>query len=266
MDLFYAIVLFVLTGVLAGISAGLLGIGGGIVVVPLLFIIFLHQGASITIAMHTAIGTSLAIMIITAIASAVAHAKRKAVWWPLFLRLLPGIIVGAIVGALIANALPGNLLKKIFAVFLLFASIQMAFQFLPIMRRSMMGWFPLSTFGLISGAISSGLGKGGGVINVPFFVMNDMNIREAIGTAAALGLPIAISGTGIFLYSGMNEANLLPYSLGFINIPVLITVSIVTLFTASLGAYWAHQIRPHILRWVFAAFLFAVAISLFFKN
>ena len=265
MDQLIIILLFIVAGILAGISAGLLGAGGGTVVVPLLVIIFLHNAVPITTAMHTAVATSLAIMIITTIASTLAHAKKKSVRWDLFFRLLPGITVGAAAGALVANALPGELLHKVFAVFLIVASIQMAFQFLPKVRKTMTGWFSLSTFGLFSGAIASGLGTGGSIVNVPFFVMNRIPMREAVGTTAVSGLPTAIVGTVVFLIAGLEQANLAPHSIGFINIPALIVVSPVTMLTAWLGVRWAHTMRPDILRWIFAIFLMSVAISMLFE-
>ncbi|MCB1826814.1 MAG: sulfite exporter TauE/SafE family protein [Coxiellaceae bacterium] len=262
MDQFIVILLYIFSGVLAGISAGLLGAGGGTVVVPLLAIIFLHRGAPMTTAMHTAVGTSLAIMIITTIASTMAHAKRGSVCWDIFYRLLPGIAIGALLGALVANALPGALLHKIFAVFLVLASIQMAFQFIPTLRKGLRGWFSLSTFGLFSGAVASGLGIGGSIFNVPFLVMNRLSMRDAVGTTAVSGLPTALVGAVVFLIAGWGLPNLPPNCIGFINIPALCVVSIVTMLTAGLGVRWAHKLEPEILRWVFSVFLLVIAISM----
>lgn len=266
MDYAFVIFLFILAGTLAGLSAGLLGAGGGTVVVPLLSIIFLRHGVPISTAMHTAVGTSLAIMIVTTITSTIAHARKGAVRKDIYFRLLPGITIGAIGGAFVANWLPGEILHMVFAVFLILSSIQMAFQFLPTIRKALTGWCSLSIFGLFSGAVSSGLGMGGSVFNVPFFVMNSIKMREAVGTAAAAGLPTAVVGAVIFLYSGLGRPNLAPHSIGFINIPAFVVVSIVTMLTAGLGAKWAHTIHPRILRWVFAIFLIVIAIGMLFEG
>jgi len=253
------ILLFVFAGLMAGISAGLLGAGGGIVVVPLLAVIFLHHGEPITTAMHTAVGTSLAIMVITALSSTSAHAQHKRVRWDIFSKLAPGITLGALIGALIASALPGELLHRIFAVFLLLCSIQIAFQFLPTIKHVLLSRRSLSCFGFFSGMLAACLGIGGSVINVPYFVMNKIKMKEAVGTTAVSGFPVALVGSIVFVIAGLGKPNLPPHSFGFVNIPAWITISIVTTITAWYAAKLVDHLKSKALRWIFAGFLLVMA-------
>jgi len=250
-------------GAIAGVLAGLLGIGGGIIIVPVLALVFAGQGVSPDVIMQVAIGTSLGTIVTTSLSSIRAHQKRGAINWRIFRQITPGIVVGAILGAIIADRLPGNTLRFAFACFMIFVATQMALSKQPPPHRQLPGTGGMNVAGSIIGTISSLMGVGGGSMSVPFLTWCNVPVRNAIATSAAIGLPIAVSGALSFIVTGWGTAKLPPWSLGYINLPAYLGIVVASTAFAPIGAALAHRIPPVILKRFFAAFLYILAIRLF---
>jgi uncharacterized membrane protein YfcA len=219
--------LFYLTlGLFAGVMAGLLGVGGGLIIVPALAWILHHQQVDDAIVMHLAIGTSLATIVVTSISSVRAHHRRGAVLWPIFWRLTPGIIVGAWLGAAIADALPSAVLSKVFAVFVLTVAAQMGFGAKPAPHRELPGTTGMLTAGGVIGAVSAIVGIGGGSLTVPFLTWCNTAIRQAVATSSACGLPIALAGALGFVVTGLNATGRPDWSLGYVYGPALVGITL----------------------------------------
>lgn len=251
------IVALVLIGAIAGTLSGLLGIGGGAIIVPVLAVVFERQGVASGALMQSAIGTSLATIVFTALSSIRAHQKRGSIRWPVFWQLAPGIVIGALVGASIAHWLPSNVLKVLFGVFLLVIAVQMAWPTLPTHGRSLPPQRWMIGAGGAIGVLSSLFGIGGASITVPFLTFCSLPPVEVVGTAAAMGLPIALSGTVGYILAGLNAADLAPFSLGYVVLPAFGGIVMASTLFAPLGARLAHKLRPIMLRRFFAVLLVA---------
>ncbi|MCB2182301.1 MAG: sulfite exporter TauE/SafE family protein [Desulfobulbaceae bacterium] len=254
-----ALLIYPALGAVAGVLAGLLGIGGGLVIVPMLAYVLPSQGVDSTHVMHLALGTSLASIIFTSISSLWAHHKRGAVRWDVVIKITVGIMAGTFAGACVASSLPTNVLKGIFMVFLYYVSAQMLIDKKPKPSRNIPGNLATTAVGGVIGAFSSLVGIGGGTLSVPFLVWCNVPIHHAIGTAAAIGLPIALSGAAGFLWKGMGGAGLPSYSWGYIYLPALVGMVCFSVLTAPLGARLAHSLPVSKLKKAFACLLFAVA-------
>ena len=256
-DLFVLII----TGSFAGFMAGMLGIGGGILIVPVLVFLFRYQGIDADIIMHMAIGTSLATIVVTSLSSIREHQAHDAIIWSIVKVITPSIIIGAFIGSAIAKGLSSDVLRLLFAPFMLFVAWQMAFGKPPQAHRELPKKKGLFLVGGIIGAISSLLGIGGGALNVPFMSYCNVSVRKAVATSAAIGLPIAVAGTIGFIVTGWSVANLPEWSLGYINIKALLSIIIASVFTAPLGAKLTHIIPVHLLKKAFAVLLLIGAIK-----
>ncbi|MBT8430076.1 MAG: sulfite exporter TauE/SafE family protein [Gammaproteobacteria bacterium] len=256
--------MLLLSGALAGTLAGLLGIGGGIVIVPIVTLLFETQGLAHGLAIKMALGTSLATIIVTAISSIYTHHLKGAVEWQLFKVMAPGVLVGSMFGAWLADIIPGEILYVAFILFMFLVSAQMASS-----RVSAHGTLPgnlgLTGFSAGVGTISALMGIGGGSLNVPFLSFCGVPIKRSIATAAAIGLPISISATIGYIVGGMNEPGLPPTSLGYVNLPVFGGVVAASLLFAPLGAIVAHKLPDQLLRRLFAVFLFVLATRMSFN-
>ncbi len=263
MEAILSTLLFYLTlGLFAGVMAGLLGVGGGLIIVPALAWIFHHQQVGDAITMHLAIGTSLATIVVTSISSVRAHHRRGAVLWPIFWRLTPGIVVGAWLGAAIADALPSAVLSKVFAVFVLTVAAQMGFGAKPAPHRDLPGTAGMLTAGGVVGAVSAIVGIGGGSLTVPFLTWCNTAIRQAVATSSACGLPIALAGTLGFIVTGLNAAGRPDWSLGYVYGPALVGIALTSMLSAPLGAKLAHTLPTDVLKKVFAVFLTLVGVKM----
>ena len=249
---------FLALGVFAGIMAGLLGVGGGLIIVPGVAWVLALNGVDPGVVMHLAIGTSLATIVVTSLSSIRAHHARRAVRWPVFQRLSPGIVVGALIGARIAHWLPSGVLKTVFGVFVLLIAAQMAFGAKPAPHRSLPGRPGTSVAGVVIGAISAIVGIGGGSLTVPFLSWCNVQIREAVATSAACGLPIAIAGAAGFAFNGWNHAELPAWSIGYISLPALLAIAVASMLAAPFGAKLAHTLPTAMLKRVFAVFLASI--------
>jgi len=256
------LLVYLLAGAVAGVLAGLLGVGGGIVIVPALVFAFQAQGFLEHLLVHMAVGTSLATIVLTSISSVRAHHRRGAVQWPLFWRLTPSIVVGSLLEAVIADWLPADVLRTVFAVFVLIVSAQMGFGAKPSPHRDLLKTFGMAAAGMVIGSISAIVGIGGGSLTVPFLVWCNTAMRTAVAVSAACGLPIALAGSVGFLVTSLNETGLPEWSSGYLYWPAGAGIAVASVLFAPLGAHLAHQISAARLKRVFALFLAIVGLRL----
>jgi uncharacterized membrane protein YfcA len=251
-------------GAIAGTLAGLLGIGGGIIIVPVLALVFAAQGISPEVLMHVSIGTSLATIVITSISSIRAHQKHAAIHWPVFRQITPGILIGGLLGAVIAKLIPGEELRIIFGVFMLVVAAQMIFGNTAKPHRHLPGKPGMFVAGTAIGSMASLMGVGGGSMSVPFLTWCNMAIRNAVATSAAIGLPIAIAGVTGFIITGWGVADRPVYSLGYVNIPAFFSIVVASTLFAPVGAHITHRIPPKRLRLFFGFFLLILSVKILY--
>lgn len=251
-----------LIGAAAGASAGLFGIGGGIIVVPALVVTFATLQFTPDHLTHIAVGTSLATIVVTGSASAWMHHRHRAVRWPLVRGLLPGIVIGAVIGALFADTLSSERLRQLFGVLQIVLAAKMLFNLMPqrgefTPRR---GEMPL--VGGVIGAVASCFGIGGGALTGPYLIWRGQAVHDAVGTAAAVGVPIALAGAVSFIITGLNASQLPAWSSGYIYWPAFAAISAATLVFAPLGARLAHRLNAKVLKKAFAVLLVIIGIKM----
>jgi uncharacterized membrane protein YfcA len=249
-------------GAVAGILAGLMGIGGGLVIVPMLVFCFTGLVMPHEHIMHIALGTSLASIIFTSISSFMAHHRRGAVHWNIVRRIVPGIIAGTLFGAYIASLLSTNLLQGFLGIFLLYVAMQLLLDRKPKSSREMTGYAGMFAAGSGIGIVSSLMGIGGGTLSVPFMIWCNISVRHAIGTSAAIGFPIAVAGTVGYMLTGLAVAGLPSYSIGYVYLPALLGVVSASMATAPLGVRLAHWLPVPGLKRLFAVLLLIVGVKM----
>ena len=249
-------------GVAAGLLAGLFGIGGGMLIVPVLVYSFALQGVADSVAMHLALGTSLATIIVTASTSVWAHHRHRAVRWPLVGRLAPSIAAGAALGAMIADVIPGPILQRAFGTAELALAAYMLGGRAARPHRELPGTAALSIVGTGIGTLSALAGIGGGTLTVPFLSWCNIPMRHAVGVAAACGLPIAIVGAGAYAWVGWGNPALPDWSSGYVYWPAFIGISVATLLCAPLGARMAHRLPEGLSRRLFALLLTGLGLAM----
>lgn len=254
--------LYPVIGTFVGLMAGLLGAGGGLIIVPALLFTFQADGFSNTVIMHMAIGTSLATIFFTSMSSTYAHHRHGAVQWRTFRGLTPGILAGALVGAAVADQMSSQVLRTIFGVFELVVGAQMWFGWRAIAHGGTPGMTRLSVAGSTIGFASAVVGIGGATLTVPYLVWSSMNMRQAVATSAAVGLPIALGGAAGFLISGWKQPLLPELSTGYIYWPALAGIVVTSLLFAPLGARLAHRLPTMALRRVFALFVVVLGLRI----
>lgn len=242
-------------GAIVGFFAGLLGIGGGIIIVSSLALMFTARGYPPEYVMHLAVGTSLAAIIVGSWSSFRAHHRHGAVDWKVVREMTPGLLGGVLVGALVARLLGNTFLKYFFLSFMAIITAQMVFNLRPKPSRELPGPRALGAMAAVIGVCSSLFGGGAAAIGVPFLTWCNMSTHRAIGTVAAMGFPLAIAGTLGYAASGWSAPGLPQGSVGFVYVPAFIGISIPSFFLAPLGARLAHRLRGPTLRRIFAAFL-----------
>lgn len=243
-------------GVITGFSAGLLGIGGGLVMVPALTVMFAAQNlVPVSETLHLALGTSMATIIFTAISSARTHHQHNAVLWSVFRSFTPGILFGTGIGTLFAASIPTRPLAIFFAFFVVLIALQMALNFKPKPTRQLPGNLGMAITGVVIGTVSSLVAIGGGALTVPFLSWCNVRVQNAIGTSAAVGLPIAVGGTLGYIFNGWSVADLPAGSLGFVYLPALAVLVITSMLTAPFGARMAHRLPVATLKKAFAGVL-----------
>ncbi|ACL73502.1 protein of unknown function DUF81 [Thioalkalivibrio sulfidiphilus HL-EbGr7] len=253
---------YLILGAVAGVLAGLLGIGGGLLIVPVLVWLYVHQGVDAAVITHLAIGTSLATIVPTAIASARAHHAHGAVRWDLVWRLAPGVVFGALAGATLAEFLSSDMLRRVFGVFEIALALYMLIGTRPAPQRPLPGVATLSAGGGVIGLVSSLLGIGGGTLTVPYLVWFNVAVRQAIGTASAVGLPIALAGAAGFMIHGWQAQGLPAWSAGYIHGPALAGIAIASFLTAPIGARLTHRLPVPLVRRLFALLLMGLGVKM----
>ena len=255
---------YMLTGVIAGMTAGLLGLGGGAIIVPILYAIFLTLDLAPGSTMQLAVGTSLATIVFTAISSGLSHYRLGNVQIRTIFFLAPGIIIGALTGAAIADALPTDVLKRVFGFFEIIIAMQIGFGFKPSAHSSLPAPTGLAATGGVIGTISSIMGIGGGSLTVPFLLWCNVSMREAVGTSAACGLPIALAGVIGFVFAGLDNTDLPDWSLGYVYLPAALCIISTSVIFAPIGARLAHRLPILTLKRIFAIFLTLVGLKMVF--
>lgn len=250
---------YLLLGLFVGLFAGMLGIGGGMLLVPLLVFMYSAQDFPADRTLHLALGTSLTTIVFTSMSSIRAHHLRGAVRWDIFRRAAAGLVIGTILGAFLADWLDARLLAIVFVIFVSYSATQMLLDVKPKPSRKLPGPVGMAAGSGVVGVISSLVGAGGGVVSIPLMVMCNVEMRNAVGTSAALGFPIALAGALAYTYTGLGEPNLPPMSLGYVYLPALIGIVIGTFVTVPLGARLAHSMPVARLKKIFAVILFVLA-------
>jgi len=251
------LIAYLVLGAFAGTLAGLLGIGGGLVIVPVLAWVFRAGGFSGEVLMQAAVGTSLATIVVTSISSVLAHHRRGAVLWRTFAVLTPGVLTGALLGALAAHVIASDGLRVLFGIFELTVAAQMALGLRPAPHRELPGRIVTTSVGAVIGLISALVGIGGGTMTVPYLVWCNVPVRNAVATSAAVGLPIAVAGATGFALTGL-ESSMPAGSLGYVYLPAFAAIVVTSALFAPAGARLAHTLPTRVLKRVFAVFLAVV--------
>jgi uncharacterized membrane protein YfcA len=249
-------------GVTVGFLAGLLGIGGGMVMVPMLVFVFTAKGFPAEHMMHLSLATSMATIVFTSLASVRAHHRHGAVDWMAARAMAPGIIAGALVATLAAGLVPTRPLAIFFTGFMFYAATQMFFEVKPKPSRQLPGSGGLFGAGAVIGGLSSVLAAGGAFLSIPFLARCNMPLKRAIGTAAAIGFPIAVAGTVGYVLNGARVEGLPEGSLGYVHLPALALIVAASMPVAPLGARLAHRLPVKRLRILFALMLLGLALRM----
>jgi len=256
---------YFILGAFVGIFAGMFGIGGGTILVPVLLFLFDAQHFPTEHLLHLALGTSMATIIFTSLASLHKHHQHGAVNWRVVRDITPGILIGTGIGALFAISVSPRFMGIFFALFVYFAAIQILLDVRPHASRQLPGAAGMTLTGIFTGWLSSLVSIGGGTVVVPFQLWCNVPLKNAIGTSAAIGFPVAVGGTVGYIVIGMNIPALPAHNLGFVYLPALFWVAFASVITAPLGAMAAHRMKIGVLRKLFAVLLIALATKMLWK-
>lgn len=252
---------YLIAGVFAGITAGLFGVGGGLVVVPILVFVFHWQGFSAEVLTHLAIGTSLATIVFTSASSVIKHNQNGGVLWPIFKPMSIGIMLGAFLGVSTMVQLDGELLKKLFGIFAIAVSVKMLFKVNVDARKALPSRSVFVGAGIVVAWVSSIFGIGGGTLTVPFLSRFRIAMKQVVGTSAACGLPIALFATVSNMVIGSGVEDRPEWSVGFVYLPALLGIALTSIYFARIGANLAHYLPEALLSKLFSAFLMIVGIK-----
>ncbi len=255
-----------LLGSVTGFLAGLLGVGGGMMMVPFITLLLTVKGFPAEHIIKMAVATSLATICFTSVSAVRAQHARGAVRWDIFKLLAPGIVVGSLLGAQIAKWLPSSALALFFAAFVGFSAVQMLLDLKPHASRQLPKPPGMIAVGGLIGTLAALVGAGGAFISVPFMVASNVAVHTAVGTSAALGFPIAIAGTLGYVIAGWSLTDMPPGTLGFLYLPALLVVSLASVCTAPIGVRAAHRLNVRHLRRLFAFLLFGLAAYMLYKG
>jgi len=250
---------YVAIGAAVGFFAGMLGIGGGAIMVPLLVILFEAQGLPKAHILHLAVGTGMATILFTSVASVRAHAARGAIRWDIARDITPGILLGGLVGSWIASFIPPLVFAALFTAVIYIAATNLLIDRRPKPSRQPPGFAGMTLFGFVVSAASAFAAIGGAFLTVPFMLWCNVPILPAIGTAAVIGFPIALSGTIGFVVTGLRETGLPPYSVGFVYLPAMMGIVVTSMLMAPVGAAAAHRLPTVWLKRIFAVLFYVMA-------
>lgn len=257
-----ALTVYLAMGLFVGVFAGLLGIGGGTLLVPLMVFSFTESNFSLDRVLHLAIGTSLASIVFTSVSSIYAHHRKGAVLWSVFKQSAIFLALGTILGSLFADKIPPQLLSTLFVLFAAYSSYRLAIGKQPTPTRVLPKSVVMGVAASGIGVLSSLVGVGGGVITIPLMVMCNVPMRNAVGTSAALGLPIAIAGSVGYIVTGVGKSHLPELSLGYVYLPALLGIVLGTFITVPIGAKLAHIMPVSALKKIFALLLIFLALKM----
>lgn len=260
------ILLYALVGALAGLTAGLFGVGGGLVIVPVLVLCFTLLEFDPGVLTQMAVGTSLATIVVTSISSVWAHHSLGNVRWPVFVTLVPGIAVGVWLGVNVAGRLPGEQLQLAFGLFMVVVALQMGLGLRPSPSRRLPGRGGMGMAGAVIGFVSALFGIGGGSLTVPFLSWCNVRMQAAVATSAACGLPIALVGLVSNVYVGWGRSGLPEGSSGFVYWPAVLGVAVTSALFARVGARLAQRLPAQRLKRAFAAFALLVGLQFVWRN
>lgn len=249
-------------GIFVGFMAGLFGIGGGIIMVPALTAIFIAQGMPVEEVVHLALGTSMSAIIVTSFASMRAHNAKEGVLWDIVKAMVPGIILGTFAATFVAAYLKSMPLAVFFSFFTAYVALQMIIDKKPKPTRQISGKKGLFFGGSVIGSISALVSIGGGSLTVPYLVWQNIDLKKAIGTSAAIGLPLSITGTLGYIIAGWDHTSMENYQLGFVYLPSVAAISVTSFFMAPYGAKLAHVLPVAILKKVFALLLIILSMKM----
>ncbi len=252
-------------GAFVGFLAGLLGIGGGFTIVPVLLEVFTRQGFAYAHVLPMAIGTSAGTIVFTAFSSARAHHARGAVHWPVLRALAPGIVVGSLIGPQIASALPPAVMAAVFGGFIWLAAYRMYRNRQAKVVGELPGRAVLAGVGAVIGMIAGMVGTGGAFLAVPYLTRYNVKLHTAVATSAAIGFPVAVAATIGYMIAGMRQTDLPPYSIGYVYLPALVAIIVTSTLLAPLGARVAHSWPVGRLRTAFVAMLVALGAYMWWK-
>jgi len=253
-------------GAIAGFMAGLLGIGGGLVIVPIMVYCLTWQGASHALVMHLALGTSMACIMFTAASGTLAHHRLGAVNWHIVRRIAGGVFLGTLLASCLASRMPTSLLKGVFGVFLYCVAVKMILDPKPSPTRRLPGQAGMFAAGGIIGVVSGMLGIGGGTLSVPFMAWCNVPLHQSVATATAIGFPIAVGGTVGYIFNGLRALHLPASSLGYVYLPGLAGIACTGMLTAPLGARISESLPLRKLRIVFAGLLVIVGTDMLLSH
>jgi len=254
-------------GAFVGTFAGMLGVGGGMMIIPLLALSLDGQGVPREHVLHVAVGTAMATIAFTSLSSMRAHASRKAVRWEIARRMTPGILLGGLIGSQLARLMSTRALAVYFAVFVFVMAINMALDLKPKPRPGgeQLGAPAMFAAGFLISGVSALLAMGGAVLTIPLMLYMQVPMIQAIGTAAAIGFPIAVGGTAGYMTTGWGNSGLPPWSIGYVYLPALVGITAASVLTAPLGARIAHRLPARTLRLIFATLLFVLAARMLYS-
>lgn len=255
--------IYLVTGAFVGFAAGLLGIGGGLIIVPVLATALTYFIDSSQV-VHIAIATSLATILVTSFSSALAHHKHGAVRWDIFKLLAFGVLAGAFIGGWFSQYFASNTLSKIFGVLELLIALNMLLALKPNPSRELPGLAGNTAAGGVIGNLSSLVGIGGGTLTTPYLVWNNVSMHQAIATSTAVSLPVALAGTIGYVFAGLQATDLPAYTTGYIYWPAFLGIIVASVFTAPIGAKMAHKLPVKVLKRGFGVFLLLLAIKMLF--
>ena len=251
---------YIALGLFAGLFAGMLGVGGGLVMVPTLTMMFAAQaGFPLAEVLHLALGTSMAAILFTSLASLRAHHRHGAVLWQVVVQITPGILVGTLIGTLFAGSVPSRPLALFFMAFVCLVAGQMILDLKPKPSRELPGALGVFGVGTGIGALSALVAIGGGSLTVPFLTWCNVRVQNAIGTSAAVGFPIAVGGSLGYIFNGWEHPGLPPWSIGYVYLPALVWLIPASMLIAPLGARLAHRLPVATLKRLFAGILILLA-------
>lgn len=256
----FLFLMYLVVGAFAGLLAGLFGIGGGMVIVPVLIFSFIGAGVSPEVLTHMAVATSLASIVFTSISSVWTHHRNKAVIWRIVKLMSLGLVVGTAIGVFFISSVPGPVLQKLIGVFALLLAVKMLLDWQPPGEGKEPGSLGLGIAGGVIGFGSSWFGIGGGTFTVPYLSWLRVHMRNAVATSAACGLPIALVATLSNIAAGWNHPDLPQWSSGYVYWPAVLGIVIASVPCARIGARLAHSLDAKLLKKLFAVLLFVVGV------